>query len=98
MYAVGLVSHHQSNPGQVHWQAVKRVEQYLRSIADLILCYRGRSQVERILKMSIEMVTRKNLSQPQDMPSPLVGEPCHDVERSKNCTTMLAIEADCASL
>ena len=44
--------------------------------------------------MSIEVVTRKSLSQPQDMPSPWVEEPCHDAVRSKNCTTMLAMEVD----
>jgi len=40
-FAVGLVSCYQSNPGPAHWQAVKRIFQYLRGTSDLILCYQG---------------------------------------------------------
>jgi len=47
--------------------------------------------------MSIEVVTQKSLSQPQDMTSPWVGEPCHDAVRSKSYTTMLAMEVECVS-
>ena len=38
-FAVGLVSRYQSNPGQAHWQAVKRITRYLRGTTDLVLCY-----------------------------------------------------------
>ena len=38
---VGMVSRYQSNPGPVHWQAVKRIFRYLRGTSDLILCYQG---------------------------------------------------------
>ena len=41
-FAVGLVSRFQSNPGPTHWKAVKRILQYLRGIADYMLCYQGR--------------------------------------------------------
>ncbi|XP_042944486.1 secreted RxLR effector protein 161-like [Carya illinoinensis] len=40
-FAVELVSRYQSNPRPIHWQAVKRIFQYLRRTADLILCYQG---------------------------------------------------------
>jgi len=40
-FVVGLMSRYQSNPGQAHWQAVKRVERYLRGTANLVLCYQG---------------------------------------------------------
>ena len=40
-FAVGLVSHYQSNPGPTHWQAVKRIMSYLRGTTDLTLCYQG---------------------------------------------------------
>jgi transposase InsO family protein len=42
-YAVGIVSRYQSNPGQSHWQAVKRIFRYLRGTKDLMLCYEGAS-------------------------------------------------------
>ena len=38
-FAVGLVSRYQSNPGLIHWQAVRRIMCYLRGITDLVLCY-----------------------------------------------------------
>ena len=40
-FAIGMVSHYQSNLGPVHWQVVKRIFQYLRGTSDLILCYQG---------------------------------------------------------
>jgi len=40
-FAVGLVSHYQSNPGPTHWQAVKRIMRYLRGTTNLVLCYQG---------------------------------------------------------
>ncbi|XP_030970829.1 secreted RxLR effector protein 161-like [Quercus lobata] len=40
-FAVGMVSRYQSNPGPVHWQAVKRIFRYLRGTLDLIVCYQG---------------------------------------------------------
>jgi hypothetical protein len=40
-YAVGLLSRFQSNPGQNHWSAVKRVLRYLVGTADYTLCYGG---------------------------------------------------------
>jgi len=36
---VGL--RNQSNPGQKHWNTVKRILVYLRGIADCSLCYQG---------------------------------------------------------
>lgn len=41
-YAVGLVSHFQSNPGQAHWRAVKRILRYLKGTLDHVLCYQGK--------------------------------------------------------
>ena len=38
-FAVGMVSHYQSNLGLVHWQVVKRIFWYIRGMLDLILCY-----------------------------------------------------------
>jgi len=41
-FAISLVSRYQSNPGQAHWQAVKRIMRYLRGTTNLVLCYQGR--------------------------------------------------------
>ena len=40
-FAVGLVSHYQSNLRPTHWQAIKRIFRYLRGTSDLVLCYQG---------------------------------------------------------
>ena len=36
-FAVGLVSHYQSNLGPTHWQAVKRIMFYLHGTTNLVL-------------------------------------------------------------
>ena len=38
-YAIGIVSHYQSNPGMGHWIAVKHILKYLRRTRDYILVY-----------------------------------------------------------
>ena len=38
-FAVGVVSHFQSNPGPEHWIAVKHVLKYLRRTRNLMLTY-----------------------------------------------------------
>ncbi|XP_054785885.1 secreted RxLR effector protein 161-like [Prosopis cineraria] len=38
-YAVGLVSCYQSNPGEGHWKAIKRILRYLKSTVDYVMCY-----------------------------------------------------------
>ena len=38
-YAIGIVSHYQSNPGMGHWIAVKHIIKYLRRTRDYILVY-----------------------------------------------------------
>ena len=40
-FVVGMVSRYQSNPGQTHWKAVKRILRYLKGTADYSLCYQG---------------------------------------------------------
>ena len=40
-YVVGLVSRYQSNPGQKHGSAIKRILTYLKGTADYSLCYEG---------------------------------------------------------
>jgi len=40
-FTVGLVSRYQRNPGQAHWQAVKRIMCYLPGATNLVLCYQG---------------------------------------------------------
>ncbi|KAM6556274.1 hypothetical protein CsatB_003293 [Cannabis sativa] len=40
-YAVGIVSRYQSNPGRVHWNAVKYILKYLKSTRDYVLVYKG---------------------------------------------------------
>ena len=40
-FAFGLASHYQSNLGLAHWQAVKRIFQYLRGTSDMVLCYQS---------------------------------------------------------
>ena len=40
-FDVGMVSKYQSNPGQTHWKAVKRILRYLKGTADYSLCYQG---------------------------------------------------------
>src|SRR4051812_27412725 len=39
-YAVGAVSAYNSNPGEAHWKAVKRIIRYLKGTRDLELEYR----------------------------------------------------------
>ena len=41
-YVVGLESRHQSNPGEAHWKAVKRILRYLKGTMDYSLCYQGK--------------------------------------------------------
>ncbi len=41
-FAVGMVSHYESNPKPAHQRAVKRILQYLRGTIDHALCYHGR--------------------------------------------------------
>ncbi|XP_070011328.1 secreted RxLR effector protein 161-like [Nicotiana tabacum] len=38
---IGLVSRYQSDPGQQHWKAVKRILRYLKGTIDYSLCYQG---------------------------------------------------------
>ena len=40
-YAVGIVSHYQSNPGMGHWMVVKHILKYLRRTRDYLLVYSG---------------------------------------------------------
>jgi hypothetical protein len=40
-YAVQTVSHFSKNPGQLHWEAVKRIFRYLRGTKELWLTYGG---------------------------------------------------------
>ena len=40
-YAIGIVSHYQSNPGLVHWIAVKHILKYLRRMRNYMLIYSG---------------------------------------------------------
>ena len=46
-YVVGLVSRYQSNPGEAHWKAVKRILRYLKCIMDYLLCYQGKDLLLR---------------------------------------------------
>lgn len=41
--AVGVLSRYMSNPGRVHWDAVKRVFRYLKGTSEYSLCYHGNS-------------------------------------------------------
>ena len=47
-YAVGLISRFQSNPGQKHWMAVKRILRYLKGTLDYMLCYQGKKDLRLI--------------------------------------------------
>ena len=47
-YDVGLVSRFQSNPGQKHWMAVKRIFRYLKGTSDYMLCYQGKKDLRLI--------------------------------------------------
>ena len=40
-YVVGMVSRYQSNLGEAHWKAVKRILRYFNGIVDYRLCYQG---------------------------------------------------------
>ena len=40
-FAIGFMSRFQSNPGQKHWYAVKRILAYLKGTVDYSLCYQG---------------------------------------------------------
>ena len=43
-YAVGVLSQFIQNPGQAHWETVKRVVSYLGSMKDLWLTFGGNKQ------------------------------------------------------
>jgi len=47
-YVVGLVSRYQSNPGQKHWMAVKRILRYLKGTSNYMLCYQGKKDLRLI--------------------------------------------------
>ena len=47
-YAVGILSQFMQNPGQIHWEALKRVIRYLGSTKGLWLTFGGKS--EKVLK------------------------------------------------
>lgn len=38
-YAIGLVSRYQANPGQKHWNIIKKILAFLESTVDYSLCY-----------------------------------------------------------
>ena len=40
-FAVGIVSHYQSNLRPAYWRAVKRILRYLHGTMDHALCYHG---------------------------------------------------------
>ncbi|XP_043710345.1 secreted RxLR effector protein 161-like [Telopea speciosissima] len=40
-FTIGMVSRYQSNPGPVHWQAIKRILRYLRGTVDVLLIFSG---------------------------------------------------------
>ena len=46
VYAVGILSQFMQNPGQAHWEAVKRVISYLGSTKKLWLTLGGKGQVK----------------------------------------------------
>src|SRR5277367_2701159 len=43
-YAVGVLSQYMQNPGQAHWEGVKRVISYLGTMKDLWLTFGGNTQ------------------------------------------------------
>ena len=45
-YAVGVLSQFMQNPGQAHWEAVKRVISYLESTKNLWLTFGGKGKAE----------------------------------------------------
>ena len=46
-YVVRLVSRYQSNPGEAHWKAVKRILRYLKGTMDYSLCYQRKDLLLR---------------------------------------------------
>ena len=48
-YALSATSRFQSNPGLMHWEAVKRILKYLIRNQELILVYGGSSQKELVV-------------------------------------------------
>jgi hypothetical protein len=47
-HAVGILSQHNANPGNKHWNAVKQVLQYLAGMKDLCIIYRG-TKIESVI-------------------------------------------------
>ena len=46
-HAIGMVSRFMANPGQEHWNAVKRILRYIKGTSSAALCYRGSQYVVR---------------------------------------------------
>ena len=69
-FAVGLVSHYQSNLGPIHWQAVQRIMHYLCGTTDLVLCYQGGDLKLRGYSDTDWVMTWMSPGQPQAVCSP----------------------------
>jgi len=81
-FAASLVSRYQSNPELAHWQAVKWIMHYLRSVANLVYRYQGED-------LKFEGYSDANWGGDPDESRltlgyalPWVGEPCYHAVRS----------------
>ncbi|KAL8148289.1 hypothetical protein AgCh_005603 [Apium graveolens] len=45
-YSISVMSRYQSNPGEVHWKAVKNILKYLRRTQDIFLVFSGESELK----------------------------------------------------
>ena len=64
-YALRVTSSYQSNPGIVHWEAVKRILKYLRRTKELFLVYGGSTQS----KLVVTGYTDSNFENKEDFKS-----------------------------
>ena len=82
-FVIGLASRYQSNLGPIHWQAIRESCTSFVVLLNWSFTIKVGTLNCKDTRKSIGVMTWMSLGQPQDMSSPLVGEPYHGVTRSK---------------
>ena len=79
-YAVGVMSQFMQNPGPAHWEGLKRIINYLGSMKDLWLTFRG--QKEMMVAMQTGLVKITGTQYPDSRSISVLGQ-SHGAPKSK---------------